>query len=193
MLKNDTSKKWKDSLLKSSLPLELLVSEIMYKCGISLSGEYSYIRQNEIGQDKEFSIDQKGLKIFEKDETNLFTLNFLIECKYNYPGVKWIFSPFIDELPNTYVGYLSIFQELCTRRIDDNLFSDVEANLNCCIKGIELHKDDKNSQSISRGLNQLKYAIPHEVNRIYSSQISCIHDSDLNIEILCPILITTSV
>ena len=191
MSTNSNSKKWKDSLLKSSLPLELLVAEALHKNDFYVCGEYDYIRPNENGVNTEFSTDLWAFKFFQKDDINSLVLNLLIECKYNYPGVKWIFTPHINE-EDIFIGLISVFQEFCTRRINDDILFELDENLDYCYKGVELHTDNFNPQSISRGLNQLRYAIPYEVKKHYSSQIYCRNEDDLNIDMLCPILVTTS-
>ena len=52
-----SSKKWKDALLSSSLPLEHLVAKKLAQSSFHIEGEYSYTRQSEQDVKKEFSVD----------------------------------------------------------------------------------------------------------------------------------------
>lgn len=187
----ENTKSWKKALLKSSLPLELLVGEILYKNSVNVNGEYTYLRMNEQGANTEFSIDLWGNKLFNNDGVNWLNLNFLVECKYNSPGIRWLFAPYTNN-EDIYAGVLSVFQDLCTKRIDDDPLYDLDQDLFYCFKGIELHSDNANPNSIIRGLSQLRYGIPHQVKRIIIKQLLTKHDDDLIIEVICPILITTS-
>src|SRR5437773_1986873 len=99
---NDKKEKdWKDALLKSSLPLEQLVSETLESNGFTIGGEYSYVRPNEHNARTEFSIDlhtdDTVMRKSEKVEIEA-RLNLLVECKYCSPGVKWIFSPYAKKI-----------------------------------------------------------------------------------------------
>ncbi len=187
----DKIRKWKDALLKTSLPLELLVAEILHRNEIYVSGEYDYLRANEHGESAEFSVDLSAFRIFESNQKISLALNFLIECKYNYPGVKWIFAPYAND-EAVVTGILSTFQDFCTRRIDTASLYLLDDSLPYSFKGIELHADSANPNTIERGINQLRYAIPQKVSRILSNQVTCRHDEDLSIDVLCPILLTTS-
>lgn len=51
----NSPKKWKDALLRSSLPLEHIIAQKLSKIGIYVSGEYTYLRPNEDGINTEFS------------------------------------------------------------------------------------------------------------------------------------------
>lgn len=56
-MKKQANKKWKDALLKTSLPLEYLVAEQLSDLRFGIHGEYHYLRPNEQGIPTEFSID----------------------------------------------------------------------------------------------------------------------------------------
>lgn len=61
-----------------------------------------------------------------------------------------------------------------------------------CIKGIELHRNEANPHTIYRGLNQLAYACVQLSKQCISNQINTWHDEELEIEFICPILVTTA-
>lgn len=92
--KQKDDNRWKENLLKSSLPLEQLVSEKLENKNLYISGEYPYIKPNEQDINTEFSIDLHAYETIRNAYT--MRLHLLIECKYNYPGVKWVFSPHIQ-------------------------------------------------------------------------------------------------
>lgn len=188
-----SNSKWKDALLKTSLPLEYLVAQKLDKKKFEVYGEYSFSRKNEQGLDTEFSVDLHAIsELRERKGQSWGMLNFLIECKYNYPGVKWIFSP-RPKNSVLFTGVVSKFQDLCTKRISDS--SSLEALDDIfpyCVKGIELHESDANVQSISRGLHQLRWAIPQLAASCLRNQATTGHDEDLHIEFICPILVTTA-
>lgn len=179
--KQNNDSKWKDSLLKSSLPLELLVAEKIARTGFDVNSEYSYIRTNEQGIETEFSVDLHASKSFdmpypEELATHVDLLipgllpdiaefDMLIECKYNYPGVKWVFSPHPD-------SFLSLNSQKCIYDLDfsrtgyNSVLGDLTLDgvvFNACNRGIELNTNGFDPNSISRGLSQLRYALPNLV------------------------------
>lgn len=79
---SDKGNKWKDALLKTSLPLEYLVADKLSKHGFLVVGEFSYSRSNEQGIDTEFSIDLLANKFLEKRKDDAWAnLSLLVECK----------------------------------------------------------------------------------------------------------------
>jgi hypothetical protein len=184
--------KWKAALLKTSLPLELLVAEQLKAAGVFVLGEYQYSRVNEEGLPTEFSVDIHAKSLIPPLFKGTWaTLSLLIECKYNYPGVQWIFAP----NPYGNLGYRSVvnvFQQFSTRRVVPKAVDKFDADLSYCIKGIELHEDNANPNSISRGLHQLRYAVVQMLTTLLRDQLSAGHDVALNVEFVCPVLITTA-
>jgi hypothetical protein len=185
------SNKWKDALLKTSLPLEHVVAEKLEGEEFDIWGEFTYERKNEQGLDTEFSVDVRAINFVKKRGIEWANLNLLIECKYNYPGVKWVFAPHPGS-SITVVGVINTFQDLCTKRITSNAAYDVDYDLPFCVKGIELHESDANLQSIARGLHQLRWAVPQLASEILRQQATTRHEEDLEIGFVCPILVTTS-
>lgn len=93
------NKKWKTGFLKTGLPLEYVTSNILNAKGYSIFGEYPYVRPNENGDYREFSIDIRAHKCLNSDD-RLFVLDALVKCKFRQPGTTWIFSPFpSDSMP----------------------------------------------------------------------------------------------
>ena len=75
-----TTKKWKDGLLKSSLPLEQLVAEVLANQKFFVCGEYSYLRTNENGLETEFSVDLEAFDLLPEPGGSWGELRLLIEC-----------------------------------------------------------------------------------------------------------------
>ena len=188
------SSKWKDALLKSGLPLEHIVADYLVKENFEITGQYSYLRPNELGISTEFSIDIFAFKFISnpKNEDDYIELQILVECKYSHKSVKWVFYPHPGESSLVY-GYIHCLDELSTRKIIDKTFLDsFEKNKYACIKGIALHSNDTNNQTIDRGLNQLRFAVPNIVEKSLKEQYLSFHNSEAHIKITCPILITTA-
>lgn len=199
--KTNKNKNWKDALLRSSLPLEYLISEILHKLDYNILGEYPYIRLNEKGVETEFSVDLHAVKNLKEELKTWGEIHLLIECKYNYQSVNWVFSPQPKDLIFN-IKYLKVFDDLCLYRIQSkNYIDEVDKNYNYCMKGIALHENEANSQIITKGLYQLRYALPHLASNILREQIkpsSIIKNGkikltyDNKIEYICPILVTTA-
>ncbi|WP_157507054.1 hypothetical protein [Ktedonobacter racemifer] len=80
---DDKQISWKDNILKSSLPLEQLVSEVLEHNDLYTAGAYSYIRPNDHNIDTEFSVDVFAHQDFSSSRAQkMGRSNFLVECKY---------------------------------------------------------------------------------------------------------------
>lgn len=198
MNSSSNSNKWKgkDALLRSSLPLEHLVAQKLSRLGVYVGGEFTYLRPNENGISTEFSTDLWAFTFLEenhKKEAFWSSCNFIIECKYTHQSVKWIFAPHpLEDDASFETGYINIFQDLCVKRVDESLLDEFDGDINYCIKGIELQEKDCNPSAINKGLRQLQYAAIQLSRRCMASQICTCHDEDLEIDFLCPILVTTA-
>jgi hypothetical protein len=103
------SGKWKDALLRTSLPLEYLVAEKLCELGFFISGEYAYIRPTDKSPNAEFSVDIHSFKLFPSEEDVWANVHLLVECKYSYPGIKWLFSPQPSE-SLVIIGFIHVAQ-----------------------------------------------------------------------------------
>lgn len=193
---NSNKKTWKDFLLRSSLPLEHLIAQKLSKLGIYVAGEYTYLRPNENGIGTEFSTDLWAFNFLEENPEHEYFLSnchFIIECKYTHQSISWIFSPHpLNNDESLEVGYINIFQDLCVKKVDNNLLLNFDDNLKYCIKGVEIHDKDCNPYTINKGLNQLKHASIQLSKKCMVEQICQHTDEDLWINFLCPILVTTA-
>lgn len=183
---------WKQSLLKSSLPLEMLVAERLTQRGFFVTGEYAYTRVNEKDVDTEFSVDLHAFQLVNGEDDSWGILNVLVECKYNHHNVTWVFTPHPTEEAQI-AGTITHLEDLCTRRIEKKApLYDLDNTLLFCTRGVELHEKDFDPNSITRGLHQLRYALPDFVAQEALNQLSIWNKEDLEISLICPILVTTA-
>lgn len=184
--------KWKDHLLKSSLPLQQLVSEKLEKHELYVTGEYTYSRSNERDVETEFSVDLRAFNLLKRRKRHWGNLNVLIECKYNHPGVRWIFSQHPKESDVT-AGCISCLEDLCTERLENkHPLYKIDNELRFCTHGVELYEQGVDPNAISHGLSQLRYALPNLVADECRMQVSILNEEDLSICFICPILVTTA-
>ena len=196
-----SSNKWKDALLKTSLPLEFLVADKLSKLGFDVSEEFVFVRRNEQNIDTEFSVDLGASRpLFRGEYEEWGQISFLIECKYNYPSVKWVFAPHPMQ-SRWLTEVITVFDHLSTKRLipDERMpvpYFDTRHLFNeplqVCMKGIELHESDANTQSITRGVHQLRWATPNLVCDILKNKMSVIDMGWSNVAFICPILVTTA-
>jgi hypothetical protein len=120
-----SDKKWKSNLLSSSLPLEYEVARTLVKKGFVVEADYTYGRDAESGQPKDFSVDMlaRGLPPFTAPNTIDGSLELLIECKHRIRGTKWLFLPDMNQgaFSHIYLG--------CALRVFDD-FSPYIVNKN---------------------------------------------------------------
>lgn len=192
--KNDT--KWKDAFLRTSLPLEYLVAQELSKLRYGIQGEYQYLRPNEHGVLSEFSVDiWSVMALFMKETGTWGNLNYLIECKYCHPSVRWVFAPHsrTDTERLMEQSIIHVLDRLCTRQIADKRpLWRVSNHFPLCFKGVELHPGDATFQNIEKGKFQLVYGALRLGIHLSESQIMNLHDQDLFVDFLCPILVTTA-
>jgi len=190
------NKKWKDALLKTSLPLEYLVTEQLSDLRFGIQGEYHYLRPNEQGIPTEFSIDIWAVtELFKKNRVIWAGLNYLIECKYCHPGIKWLFAPHTKSDTEHLLEGSTVYtlDKLCTRQIfDKRPIWNLAKQFPICFKGVELHQKDATSQNIERGRTQLRYGTPRLAIHLYECQMMNFNDEELHLEFICPMLVTTA-
>lgn len=179
-----------DKLLGSGLPLEQEIAEIAHGEGFNLNGEFSYLRKVETGADSEFSVDIHAESSVKNPTTSAsVTINALIECKYSSPGVEWIFSSIPNHAP-AIISAASYFQWLGGHIIlKDDSFENIEAE-HYCSRGISLSSKSSDTKQIRHGLQQLRYAIPHLLDKITTIDIEM--DEPCAPPIIAPMLVTNA-
>ncbi len=187
-----SEKKWKDALLKSSLPLEHEVAATLARLKWDIWGQFSYARNNESGTPVDFSVDLDASKEYSSATHWLANLQILVECKYTSPGAKWLFLPY-PQTAQLLGNAVHVFDQAANKRVTDSrtLFQ-LEGDTPYCIRGISIFESGADEVAIHRGITQLRYAMPHLAGQALSSQATDNHDSDLNITIACAILVTTA-
>ena len=115
--------KWKDLLLKSSLPLEHVVASKLAELDWLVRGQYSYERKNESGLSVDFSADLQAIKEYTTDSHWIASLEVLIECKYASPGIRWIFLPYA-ETAELFSGVVKVFDAAANKRLTNHKFLD---------------------------------------------------------------------
>lgn len=192
--KND--KKWKSALLKTSLPLEYLIAEKLSKLKCGIQGEYHYLRPNEQGIQSEFSVDIWAVSSLIKKNAGMWAnLNYLIECKYCHPSVKWIFAPHTktDAEHLFEISIVHALDRLCTKQLwNKKPIWGLIKQFPLCFKGVEIHSNDATTQNIERGRFQLRYGTTRLAIHLSETQMMSFHDEELYLEFICPILVTTA-
>jgi hypothetical protein len=184
--------KWKDHLLRSSLPLEHAVSEELARQKWMHWGQYAYRRNNETGVGVDFSVDVEATKEFPKDLSNLAYLQVLLECKYASPGVRWVFLPY-PRTAQLFSGVVSVFEEVANKRVTNHEeLESFEENLPYCIRGVALSESGCDESAINRGQHQLGYAMPRLAADAFTSQLASTNDEDIHITFACAIIVTTA-
>jgi len=148
---------WKDALLKSSLPLEQVVMETLELSSFCVAGPYSYSRLDDSATGNEFSVDLAASReLTGPDGSPLAVLHILVECKYQYPGVRWIFSASAAGTPAV-AGPIAHVSDTDTGKMSGaNALLAIEDALPYCTRGVVLHEGGVDSNTIDHGLGQLR-------------------------------------
>jgi hypothetical protein len=187
--------KWKDKLLSSSIPLEYQVAKILASKNIRVSFDFAYQRLDE-REEKDFSVDLKGFGFcpFKEESSIELIVEFLVECKYRNPNIKWLFLPDIHEGVSSHfsAGPIKIIDEFSNYRLR-NGFGSMLDHLDTCLKGVEvnLHTGDVHETGIVHGISQLTYGLTSIVKDHILSNLGT-HIEDCYPTVICPILVTTA-
>lgn len=182
--------KWKNGFLKTGLPLEYVTSNILNDKGYSIFGEYPYLRPNENGDSKEFSIDIRAHKCLDSDE-RLFVLDALIECKFRQTGTTWIFSPFPSDIMS--IGLVHSTEDLAPVRLQGHALWEFEKDIGYCVSGVELmNNGGGNTDGARHGVFQLRYGMPVLLKNAYEHALDHTWSAGRYIDFICPILVTTA-
>ncbi len=184
---SDKSKKWKDFLLKSSIPLEYEVKQLLDKYGCVSNYEFTYLRhdENEVINEFSYDIDASYIK-----EGHFFEL--MIECKYRDLSTNWVF------IPDSYGGMDEIepysFLNPNDHFTQENKFLklDYEPLASLCGKGIEINSEGQNPKTITKAINQLSYAMAEKVVSGMEHQIEKLLTTSEIIFYNIPIIVTTA-
>ena len=160
--------------------------------GFWVGGEYTYLRPNQDGADTEFSVDVHVVKELEIDSERWGGWEVLVECKYSSPGGQWVFLPF-PKTTDIIIGSIWVTEDLATRRIrNKEPLLAIDRELEYCMKGIVLHDGGADSNSVTRGQQQLSHAMANLVAQQLSWQLNTWHDDDLSILLTSSLLVTNA-
>lgn len=181
--------KWKNFLLKSGLPLEYEINEILREKGCISSVDHSYFRNDENFLLNEFSFD-----IYSSYIKGHHFFNLLIECKYRDESTNWVFLPshdyYVNELEST--SFLH-----ANDHFNENvkfIFPDKKLDFigKVCSKGIEINSEGQNPKTITQGVNQLSYAMADIIVDGMYNQIEKLFGKTEMIFYDVPIIVTTA-
>ena len=165
------NKDWKSLLLKSGLPFEYEVKECFVEQKCIVWDEYSYLRQDENQQEKEFSYD---IDANYWQGGNSF--NFMIECKYKTELTNWFFLPNPygfqkDVTPNSFLHPVDFFTEN-KFHFTHTPYETIQKPLGpSCLKGVEIFQNQYLELNIFKAINQLSYAFVEQLIQAMSSQL----------------------
>ncbi len=181
--------KWKDLVLKSSLPLEYEVKTYLDSKGCVSHFDYSYMHLDEQNTPKAFSYDIDAGYIRYGHY-----INIMVECKYRHRTVNWFFLPETyggpdDFAPLEFMHPINEFINEDNYLICDTLYPETLSPL--VSKGVEILSDKVNTKSIRQATNQLAYSFAEHITSAIVHQIDklLVHDF-----VFChvPVIITTA-
>lgn len=185
------STKLKDHLLKSSLPLELVVAELLEEEGLSVSGENSFIGMTENHVESDCSIDLHASAFPNAGHGQHAAVHFLAGCKYSAAGVCWVFAP----LPGDSLDWgnaITCVDTLWTSHFTNQAgVMEAQKGIPEAFQGMLISDNGFDSKVIAHWLNQLRHALPEYMLGEFSSQSHC-PPADLGPLFFVPLLVTTA-
>ncbi|MDP3632507.1 hypothetical protein [Phenylobacterium sp.] len=150
---------WKKHLLRSGVPLEYEVAQILAARRMSISADFSFMRRDGMAK-KESSVDISA-DWYDDPNPNL-QLSLLIECKYRAQNKTILFVPDPNETysPVTLGGTINSFDYAVPYQIHLNSFVEIDKSLDYVYKAIEISDDGAYEEQIWHGIQQLRYGIP---------------------------------
>lgn len=184
--------KWKEFLLKSGLPLEYEIQELLRQNKYWGQFEFSYVRRNENDILNEFSCDINASKHGAGAPYPNHFVQLLIECKYRHESTNWIFTPEdyhneADIRPDSYLHSNSSFAK-SNKFIFGSVF---EEQFPACGKGIEVTNNGQNPKSIHQATKQLGYGMMIKVLEGMGNQMKYKDHRD-TVQYTIPIIVTTA-
>ena len=187
-MENNDFKNWKEIFLKSGLPLENSVKNILLDLGMRFVDEYNFLRKNIDGNINNFSVDFSfGKRVNLPYETkekgkDYFYVCYFVECKYCTPNTNWVFMPYqrgdVD-------GYSIAIDAYCKKYcLNEEYFEEI-FNYKNVSKGVSLRTKCADFTQIKEAYHQLAYAY---INYLFDS-LNYKKDS---IEFIIPIIVTTA-
>lgn len=185
-----SNQKWKDYFLKSGVPLEFEIKKILDKYECFTKYDESYLRENELNVETEFSYDINSVSI--KDQ-NFFEL--MIECKYRDKSTNWIFLPESTKSDKRSLANNSVLHPndyfTFENKFHFNPFQ-MPYLAESCNKGIEITTHGQNPKSITQAISQLSYAMSENFLNTIIHHLESNDGCEDNIHYHIPIIVTTA-
>jgi hypothetical protein len=163
------AKEWKDVLLRSGVPLEFEVAQVLAERGFEVDADFPYMRRDVEGE-KEHSIDILATKFMDFGKERVSgSINLLIECKYRSPEKMLLLfeAPYSDNGWMAGRGTVHAYDEFVPYRLKGDCFQDFENGYDVVYKGVELHATDAVERDFKRSVEQLRYAAPVALRRMF--------------------------
>jgi hypothetical protein len=159
-------KDWKEVLLRSGVPLEYEVAQMLAGKGFDVDADFPYMRRDVEGE-KEHSIDVMACKWLESGNSAHICL--LVECKYRSPE-KTLLLFEAPSSPNTPVAAgeaVHAYDEFVPYYLKLGCFDRLEEQMPLVYKGVELHANDAVERDFRRSIEQLRYSAPVALRRAF--------------------------
>jgi hypothetical protein len=164
--------KWKQHLLRTSVPLEYEAAKILSQRGFNVSANYPYHRI-EAGVEKEFSVDVRGVIGYEPPGGTRWgcVLDLLVECKYRDRGMTWLFLPQPKSRSAQLHEAIQGVDFLSARFVHGRWSFKEDEKAPVCYSAVEVGKSDVEmvdakakgralESQLRHGIRQLQYALP---------------------------------
>lgn len=161
-------KDWKEVLLRSGVPLEYEVAQLLASKGFDVDADFPYMRRDVEGE-KEHSVDVLATKWLESGKADSTHICVLLECKYRSPEKTLLLfeAPPSPHAPIDVGGTVHAYDEFVPYYLKDDCFRRVEESLPIVYKGLELHTNDAVERDFRRSVEQLRYAAPVALRRAF--------------------------
>lgn len=183
---------WKKWLLKSSIPIEHAAASVLSAKNFFSWGEFAYIREDELSENKEFTVDLNCFSELNEDTKHSGLLELLIECKYSSEDIRWVFVP---QPNNSQIDGVCIryHDGLTGKKIVNNRFLfNFSEYLPSCIRGVALQSNSFDPNTISKATSQIRYALPHLLQNRLSLLLQPSFSEDLSILFFVGLVVTNA-
>lgn len=189
--------KWKTGLLSSGLPLESEAARLLVSKGFRVDSDLKYARTDS-AEVEEFSVDlhARASTPFANPGEPTGSLDLVLECRHRHPALSWLFLPEPNPPAGPSIAFertVRVVDQFSPYRVDAGATATFEAELPLCCKGLEidLATGRVDDCELSRGLAQLRYALPRLM--VEGVLFGFSDRSGENVPFLfCPVLLTTA-
>lgn len=192
------SREWKQRILRSGLPLELGVAQILVEEGFAVQGDYRFsVPHGATREERSVDILASAYAPFSDPNRIDVEVSLLVECKYRNPGKDsmWIFAldPNQPDFSPVTLGYtLRVVSEFSPFIVSTHPATEFDRGLYICYKGCETGSSKKAYDTeIRNGICQLQYALPSFLAACIRFQLRA-NGIDSCPFVFCPVLLTNA-